>query len=320
MHMNFSSKQLRDLGYFVSLFTFVSLASKKEKETEKETKRNVHTKKRQEMVTPTQSKNTLCFSNLAYLLPAIATLYKLNQNDIQIYDAVGLTTLLLYVGIFASWSYHECRADLTVASKQNRNAISGTTTNVNKCANCPNTTMGWVQHIPGSQEQLNFEMSRFIDHFTAILTIVVVMLQVIPLHDPVRKCFLLITILWLLTFLACGNEMIALVPALLALLLLFVFWFMTWKANRVSRNVSWLFALVLLFGAVFVFKVDDEPYWLKHSLWHILGALSATFLLLQTATCYKDMDLSKVKFPPQMANIFADPITCDIYRTYSGTI
>lgn len=262
-------------------------------------------------VTAQESKDILVYSNLSYLLPAVTTLYKLSQDDFNGYDASGMTVLFLYVGLISSWSYHSCRADLTIASNTNTNAILASTTNIPACTECPNDTpLTVTKEFPGAQQPINFGLAKFIDQFTAILTLIVVIIQVIPLHNSLRKFVMLISVLWLLFFLSSGNEGAALVPALLALLLLFVFWFMSWNANRISRNVSWIIAFVLLVAAVWVFKVQDEPYYLHHSLWHIFSALSSTFLILQTANCYKNIDLDKVTFPRFMENLFVPPYEC----------
>ena len=84
--------------------------------------------------------------------------------------------------------------------------------------------------------------------------------------------------------------------------------------NENATNISSLsirqLAFILMIGAGIVFKVSDEPYWLKHSLWHIFGALSAAFLISKTAICYQDVDYQKLKVPKAIKVFLSEPWQC----------
>jgi hypothetical protein len=264
-------------------------------------------------VTPNQSKYTLCISNLAYLFPASVTVYKMLKSKLDVSDGSSLIIMFTFVGLFSSWSYHSCRADLTLDSKIDKSAIHANYDQIEKCATCPDSTMAIVNYIPGSSDKMSFQLSRFIDHFTAIFAIIIVILHTVPVHEKIRKLFIIISMVWMILFLSGSNEIVSLIPAMLLLLLLIVFWFMIRKNKEntfFTRNKMWSLSLIFIFAAIYCFKISDEPYWLKHSLWHVFGAISAGLLISKTAICYQDIHLDKINLPKEMRTLFTNPQHC----------
>jgi hypothetical protein len=235
------------------------------------------------------------------------------NNKLNKSDGSSLIILFIFVAIFSSWSYHSCRSDLTAEGKFNKSATQATVNIQNKCQTCPDSTMSFVNSFPGSNDAMSFELSRFIDHFTAILTLVMVILHTIPLHEKIRKLLLVISLLWMILFLSAGNEAFALVPAILMLIMLLIFWFMIRKNKETgffTRNKIWSLSFVFMIAAFICFKVESEPYWLNHSLWHCFGSIAAGLLLSKTALCYADINLDQIRIPTPMLNMFTNPYEC----------
>ena len=66
---------------------------------------------------PNGNKWFLVLSNLAYLLPAGVVGYKTFKpvgRRLNKPDGFELMTLFIFVTFFSSWSYHMCRADLSI--------------------------------------------------------------------------------------------------------------------------------------------------------------------------------------------------------------
>lgn len=265
-------------------------------------------------VTPEQSKWTLVSSNIAYLIPAMTTLYKMYKAELNKQDGSTLVILFAFVALMSSWSYHSCRSDLTEEHiKTDKSAYQPGSEGIPNCATCPPTTMTWVNQLPGSADPMTFEVARLLDHLLAIYTLVIVLIHVVPLKEKVRKLVMIVALLWLILFLSGGNEAAALIPAFLALILLIVFWYCIWNNNDkgfFTRNTCWTFAVILMILAGVSFKIMSTPYWFWHSNWHFTSALACAFLISKTAICYQDVDIWKAEFPPAMWNLFSSPEAC----------
>jgi hypothetical protein len=173
--------------------------------------------------------------------------------------------------------------------------------------------MSFVNQLPGANDPMSFQLSRYIDHLTAMFALIMTVLHVIPLHEKIRKLLLVISLLWIILFLSGGNESIALIPSFLLLVLLIVFWF-TIRGNKekgfFTRNKMWALSVVFMVAAVVCFKIVDEPYWIMHSLWHIFSSFSAALLLASSALCFQSINLDQIKFPRAMLALFTNPYEC----------
>lgn len=252
-------------------------------------------------------------SNVSYLLPAGVCAYKMTTKEerrLDKYDGAELITLFLFVAFFSSWSYHSCRADLSPNDEVDRIDIP-------PCEVCPmDNSMSWTTYLPGSDSEMNFQIARFIDYFLAIFTIIIVLITVLPFHDRLRKFIMVFSVIWMMLFLSTGNEWFALIPAMILFLFMLLFWFTLRKQKECrfwTRNKIWMLALIFMLAAITCFKISPEPYWLKHGLWHIFGAISVAFLIGKTASCYQDVDLDQIDFPDWMRAIFVAPGFCKRY-------
>jgi hypothetical protein len=258
----------------------------------------------------------LVLSNLAYLLPAGVAAFKMFKptgRQMNKQDGTQLISLFVFITFFSSWSYHMCRADLSI---RNDACVVQPEINTQGCAVCPNNSMSWIHALPGSGERMSFDLSKFIDHFLAIFTLFMVIIHVIPIAEKLRKLIMVVSMIWMILFLSGGNDFLAGLPALIGVILMMLFWFNIHHQSGkqfVSRNKVWSLAVLSVIAAFVFFKFDTEPYWLKHSLWHIMGAVAAALLISKTAGCYEDIDTSAVDIPPWMQNIFIVPDECKIY-------
>lgn len=272
-------------------------------------------------LSPNQHKWFLVLTNLSYLLPGGVTAYKIFQppgQRMNAYSGTELISLFGFLTFFASWSYHQCRADLSITTGVDVCQTNPKTVDIPPCEVCPkNNTLSWVSELPGSTQPMNYQISRFIDHLFATFTIFMTIIHVLPIHDKIRKLCIILTLIWMVIFLSAGNEALALVPSLISFMVLIIFWYSIRRSGNksnvfFSRNKTWVLALLSMTLAVSFFQWDDEPYWLKHSLWHILGAISAALLISKSADNYQDIDTAKFEIPYFLRSVLQDPTTCKL--------
>lgn len=233
----------------------------------------------------------LLLTNLSYLVPAVVLAFKARR----IYGTVSLEEgiimiIFLLITFFTSWSYHQCRGFHAAHSHGDFNQHN-VEMPISQCAACHNTPMSWLEHMPFSQARLKYFMLKFDDYFMAMFSIVATILYVTPFRECVKRLFLVVTVVWLLLFLSVQNDTLALLPVLAIMALFFLFWYSVYPYNKDPwRNYAWGSAVSFLVLAVFFFEIDKEPYWLKHSLWHIMGGLGIAFVLAKSAGRYEDID------------------------------
>lgn len=249
----------------------------------------------------TSKKWVLVLSNLAYLFPVGVLSMKMLNKSRNKTTELSLISLLLFVTFFSSWSYHTCKAHF----EHNQPRCDFV---------CPQNSMSWTNGIGGNpHSKMTFDLSKLLDHLFAMFTLLMVVIHVIPIAEGVRKFMIVISLIWMMMFLTNGNEILATLPALLAFLLLVSFWFVirNEKSTKTyNRNAAWSIAMFLSMLAFTFYQVDTEPYWLKHSLWHILSGISAAFLMSKTAGCYEDVDTENIQIPNWMNKLFTHPSRC----------
>jgi hypothetical protein len=263
----------------------------------------------------------LVLSNLSYLLPTGVTAYKMFKptgKQMNKIDGSELIILFLFVTFFSSWSYHTCRGDIAIETGIDPEELKSNIPPEDLCKECPNpTSMSWTSSLPGSKQDPSLHITKFIDHFLAIFTLFMVLIHVVPISEKMKKLFMVIGLVWMVLFLSCGNDLFAAIPVLLSSVIVLVFW---WKIRnhqektKFNRNTAWSLSLLSTILAFVFFKIDTEPYWLKHSLWHILGAVAGALLLTRTASCYEGVKSDEVKIPKWMQMIFSTPNECEKYN------
>lgn len=276
---------------------------------------------KQSSIGPQENKWFLVLSNLSYLLPTGVTFYKMTKKGkgrMNSADGSELIILFLFVTFFSSWSYHTCRGDIAIERGDDPEELDPSIPKEDLCKECPNqTSMSWACDLPGSGVDTSLQLSKFIDHFLAIFTLFMVLIHVVPISEKVRKLFMIISLVWMVLFLSCGNDIIAAVPVLFASIVLLVFWWTIRKQQKketMDRNTVWSLSILSSVLAFVFFKFDTEPYWLKHSLWHIMGAVSGALLISKTASCYEGINTDQVDIPHWMQKLFSTPNECDKYN------
>ncbi len=264
---------------------------------------------------PQFHKWVIVLSNLAYLAPATVALFKMQTGEITPMDGAPMVALFGFITFFGSWSYHSCRADLAIHTNTDpcQETSRRNVEKIQPCDKCPANTMTWVNDIPGARKEdpLTFQLAHFIDYFLAEFTLLVVLIHVLPISDKARKLIMVLSMVWIIMFLGGGNEAFALLPSLLFVCIMIVFWAFTSAHEKkcgqfYTRNKAWTLATLSVVLATVFFKVDKDPYWLKHSLWHVFGGLSAALLLTKPAGNYEDIDTKDLKLPALLRRLLKE--------------
>jgi hypothetical protein len=255
----------------------------------------------------------LVLSNLAYLIP-VAVVGRNMYSSAKMNHVHGATLILLflYITFVSSWSYHECRAEFVVDD-----GFDSSSEYIDPGSKCSSgSTVAWMGGLPGSEGELTFQLSQYLDHLVAVFTLFMVLIHVVTMDSTVRKLSMVASLLWIATFLSVENSMFAVLPIFVALLAFLSFWYVVsahQTANyRRKRFVAWGLASISLALALVFFQLHDEPYWLHHSLWHIFGALGAAFILSRSADCYQEINTRKVKLQNWMVPVFDSPAECAV--------
>lgn len=250
----------------------------------------------------------LILTNLCYLVPVLVTAFKVKKSPRGVLFEEGVILIVfLLITFFTSWSYHECRGDTLRNMNSDIKEVSSDV-HIPPCTRCKDTTMNWVQYLPWSDDELTFNALKFADYFMAMYALILCILYVLPLKECVKRLFIVTSTLWLVLFLSAGNDRLSLAPLLLLLIMLAVFWYFSAQCvPRYSpRNVVWGLSLGLFVMACVFFEIDKEPYWLKHSLWHICGAFGLSLLLSKSAARFEDIDIDRFKevIPDDLRGLF----------------
>lgn len=236
----------------------------------------------------------LLFTNISYILPAIVLASKLKflKNSSLMEEGILLVAFFL-VAFFTSWSYHSCR------SFQCCNVVGDTNetyahANIKSCATCPTTPLHWLESLPFSKESIKFNLLKYNDYVFAFLAIILTCLYVIPFQECFKRCFLILSIIWILVTLSVENDRLACLPVIALIILFITFWVKVrpFDSDK-NRQIFWYFASACFLIALYCFQIDREPYYLKHSLWHIFGGLGLALLLVKPTGRYENIDFEE---------------------------
>jgi len=238
-------------------------------------------------------------SNLAYLLPVIVIIYKLCPGCGQSIDpfiGAELIVVFLVITLFTSTSFHMCRDDIRTNPPQEDDDKDL------NCKECNFTTMSWTKFLPGASHAITYQTIRLLDHFIAWFSIILVLVNIIPLKDNIKQMCIILSIIWLLFFLPTCNDIAAVMPVLALTTLFFIFWITVRKGINTLRNIVWGMAVITCIVSLICYTCGT--YWLSHSCWHVFGAITVTLLLMQTAGGYENVNLTTVRFGPCMEIFF----------------
>ena len=239
--------------------------------------------------TANAQKLILITSNLAYLGPVGATCYRAffapEQCRMTWTKATQLNLLYIFIAFFSSWSYHMCRAGVTYEDDLSQEAVFHNLPGFT-CHRCPTNMMSWTKHVRldgKTGDDMDLRMARFLDHFFAQLGIFFTIVYVMPLKSEVSTLLLIISLAWSSLFLSTDNDAMSIMPIALLGTLLVLFWYAI-RNQSPRRNIYWGLSFAATFLSLLMFVGVGGPYWVSHSLWHILGAIAGTMLILGDAS------------------------------------
>ena len=256
----------------------------------------------------------LIASGASYLIPVAVVVYNLFKprgRRLNTFIAVELIAVFLFVTVFTSPSYHSCRAGLAIKENidPDEMEIHGDA-GINGCLTCPPNTMSWVRHVPMSTKELTYDLSKTYDHIFAMFALLLATINVIPLKQNFKQLIIILSLLWMALFLGSGNDIIAGIPVMIVTGLFVAFWIAVRKNISCKRNVAWGLGIFCVILGFVCFAL--EPYWLMHSMWHIMGAVAGALFLAQTAGCYESIHGS-FTLPKYMRLLFKRPEACTVF-------
>jgi len=214
------------------------------------------------------SKNMLIYSNLAYLFPLIILLYKILYKK-HFSKPIGFELAILYCAVmFFSSKYHICRSN--IAEKDG-------------------DVIQYQSDLPESHkkqicpvgEGMYLDKATLLDHVFAFYALTATMLYLIPMKSEVRHLIMTIVLIYIIILQShnkiYNDNMITAIPTLII-----TCYFMYYIIHNKTNQSNYYFVVlggILSLIAVILFMAVPEPYWLNHSLWHILGAISGGLLL-----------------------------------------
>ena len=236
----------------------------------------------------------LLLTNVSYILPALVMGSKLKFLHATSFMEEGVLLVAFFlVAFFTSWSYHSCR------SFQCCNVAGDVTesyahVNIKPCATCPETPIHWLEHLPFSKENIKFNLLKYNDYIFAFLAIILSCLYCIPFKECFKRYFLIMSIIWILLLLSVENDRLACLPVIALISLFLVFWV---KARPYDtdprRQTAWTAATFCFVVALYCFQIDREPYWIKHSLWHLFGGVGLALILYKSSGRYENINVDE---------------------------
>jgi len=223
-------------------------------------------------------------TNLSYLLPsfvAIKNIYQAESNEARC-ENTELAFMFLVTAFVGSWSYHQCQEQFVCS----HNKLPTEHQNFD----CTGTVANKLYQLLGSKRDVTYRTIHDLDHFLATMTTILVILNVTPLKHEVKKLFLVILLVCVLLFVLSGSEHMNVIPLLLIIPFVVVFWCYSPPDTREhsvlpNRKTLWGAGSVLMVIATISLHIaDEDSYNATHSGWHILSAISATCLMLGSSS------------------------------------
>jgi hypothetical protein len=214
------------------------------------------------------SNNMLIYSNLAYLFPLSVLLYKIVYKK-HFPKFVGFELAMLYCAVmYFSMTYHMCRSDIA-------NEVGD---DVQYESDLPDTQKKQMCPIG---EGMYLDKATLLDHIFAFYALATTILYLIPMKSSARHFIMTAMLLYIIVLrsyntIKYANIIIAF-PTFIA-----ASYFVYYIIHNHNKRRNFYFVLgggVVSLVAIILFMVFPEPYWLNHSLWHILGAIAGGLLL-----------------------------------------
>lgn len=232
----------------------------------------------------------LLLSNLAYLVPACVTMYQMSrfvpvERRMKFLSGLQIVIILIFVALVTSWSYHDCFGADSYPHIWNR-----THHNDNKdsmfdvSADCQSTDCKHHWFAPQSWlGKVDRDVSRVTDHQFALMAMVVVLINIVPLAEELRSFLLVLSMTWMSFTVNAGQTWLGGALVMILSLLIVRFW---WKHRTDDskttrmRNIAWGSGVALALCSLVVFNFD---YGWAHVTWHVTSALAAACFIAQQA-------------------------------------
>lgn len=223
----------------------------------------------------------LVLSNLAFLMPTMACLWRYKEGTLTGANTMELVPVLLFVTFFSSWNYHACRSNLADEGKidmcENQPALDENTAAFSKT--CPRKDYMYLN--------MDYNEARIFDVLFAVYATFLVTLQSVPLKTGWKSSSHVLGLLWITASLLLLDdhiigETVSMMIVLFALLLILIFWYQSAHyqlKDYKRRNIWWSLGLLFSAGSIGFQRAPDQ-YWLFHSLWHIMGSLAGTSFIM----------------------------------------
>jgi hypothetical protein len=209
---------------------------------------------------------------------------------------VSIEIILLLSGVMlVSWIFHSCRTHVTSKTDSCQN----NTTVPSDCELCPKSNVNL------NMINTNIKTSGFADHLLSQFAVILVITYILPLKYPIKATIRAVSLIAIiLLLLADANEYVQFIPSFV--LTVFIFNPLTLiNTSYINREqmVGTVMLSVFSIAAFLLFVIPKNKYWLYHSLWHIFGAISATFAILLATSFY---DVPKTKFGSSLYHSICD--------------
>ncbi len=218
----------------------------------------------------------LILSNIAYFIPMIIVFIKTIQKTVS--WPIGVELMLLYAAvIFFSTDYHWCRGELS--KDVDPNELQSDLEDNIKCKECP-VGLG-----------MNYQRAWFLDHFFATYVLGITLLVIAKINnrglsDTIRV-LLLVVVVGSLSFSSPGKNKankflqgVSVLPLVLIILAFGYYWWVNKTSIATHHQIFYITGGMISALAMLFFSIYSQPYWLMHSLWHILGGIAGAFLLI----------------------------------------
>jgi hypothetical protein len=217
------------------------------------------------------SRVMLIGSNIAYIAPIVIAVIKYIKGDIPFATAVELIVLFIAV-ILASSNYHWCHSKFSAdyGDKEEVNFLQG-----DDCYKCP------------TGNGMTISKASFLDHFLAMYAIGITVLHMFPIkmeYMIMLRVLLFVFILFIQVFSGMklfffNADKLSIIP----ILVLLIFWGFQAFRDKIliqkEHKKFYIGAIIVGMISIGLFGLLNRPYWLFHSLWHIMGAITSCLII-----------------------------------------
>lgn len=218
------------------------------------------------MTTHVHHRNLLVWTNVAYVIPAMMTIYQMTKkrgHRMNKYQGMSFICLFLFISFFSSWCYHSCQCSNDIRK------------------------VCYLHRLSGSDNEPTMEILKYVDYFIALFTLMLLLVHVLPLSDAMKLLCINLSVIWFTLWLMVGFKYVASAPVVIIFVLALIFWIMM-KTNPLILILLLLCIMISLI--CYASSPGEKYYWVIHSLWHVFSALTLALLLYQYTCCHDNLE------------------------------